>query len=112
MGYKSYKNYLNEPELSALNNLVEQYLIFATGQAMRRMPMYMKDWIEKLHGFLKLNDRNILNNAGKISHQLAIEKAEKEYNKYNLRIYKTIESDFDKAIKKLEAPKHRKKKGE
>ena len=86
--------------------------IFATGQAMRRMPMYMKDWIEKLHGFLKLNDRNILNNAGKISHQLAIEKAEKEYNKYNLRIYKTIESDFDKAIKKLEAPKHRKKKGE
>lgn len=106
------KNYLNEPELSALNNLVEQYLIFATGQAMRRMPMYMKDWIEKLHGFLKLNDRNILTNAGKISHQLAIEKAEKEYDKYNIRINNTIESDFDKAIKKLEAPKHRKKKDE
>src|SRR3989339_538832 len=106
------KNYLNEPELSALNNLVEQYLIFATGQAMRRIPMYMKDWIEKLHGFLKLNDRNILTNAGKISHQLAIEKAEKEYEKYNLKINNTIESDFDKAIKKLEAPKYKKKKGE
>ncbi len=71
------KNYLKENELEALNNLVEQYLIFATGQAMRRIPMYMKDWIEKLHGFLKLNDRNILENAGKISHQVAIEKAEK-----------------------------------
>jgi len=58
------KNYLNEEELSSLNNLVEQYLIFAQGQAMRRIPMYMKDWIEKLNGFLTLNDREILNNAG------------------------------------------------
>ncbi|MEX0813732.1 MAG: virulence RhuM family protein [Chitinophagales bacterium] len=44
------KNYLNEEELSALNNLVEQYLIFAQGQAQRRVPMYMKDWVEKLNG--------------------------------------------------------------
>ena len=71
------KKYLNEKELAALNNLVEQYLIFAEGQAMRRITMYMKDWIEKLNGFLKLNDRNILEHAGKISHQIAIEKAEK-----------------------------------
>lgn len=106
------KNYLNEPELLALNNLVEQYLVFATGQAMRRIPMYMKDWIEKLHGFLKLNDRNILTHAGNISHQLAIEKAEKEYDKYNLQINNTVESDFDKAIKKIEASKHKKIKGE
>jgi hypothetical protein len=54
------KNYLNEPELAALNNLVEQYLIFAEGQAMRRVPMHMRDWIAKLHGFLTINDRNIL----------------------------------------------------
>jgi len=60
------KNYLNEQELTSLNNLVEQYLIFAQGQAMRRIPMYMKDWIEKLNGFLTLNDREILNNAGSI----------------------------------------------
>lgn len=106
------KNYLNEPELSALNNLVEQYLVFATGQALRRIPMYMKDWIEKLHGFLKLNDRNILTHAGKISHQLAIEKAEKEYDKYNLKINNAIENDFDKAIKAIETPKHKKKKEE
>src|SRR5690606_25335641 len=50
------KNYLNEQELAALNNLVEQYLVFAEGQAMRRIPMYMKDWIQKLDGFLQLND--------------------------------------------------------
>lgn len=99
------KNYLQENELAALNNLVEQYLIFATGQAMRRIPMYMKNWIEKLHGFLKLNDRNILEHAGKISHQVAIEKAEKEYDKYSLKRNNEIESDFDKAIKKLPAPK-------
>jgi hypothetical protein len=106
------KNYLKEPELLALNNLVEQYLVFATGQAMRRIPMYMKDWIEKLHGFLKLNDRNILTHAGKISHQLAIEKAEKEFDKYNLQIINSVESDFDKAIKNIKIPKHKKLKGE
>lgn len=104
------KNYLNEPELEALNNLVEQYLIFATGQAMRRIPMYMKDWIEKLHGFLKLNDRNILEHAGNISHQVEIEKAEKEYDKYNVKMSNEIESDFDKEIKGIEAPKKKKKK--
>ncbi|HSN23989.1 MAG TPA: virulence RhuM family protein, partial [Methylomicrobium sp.] len=62
------KNYLNEEELRALNNLIEQYLVFAEGQAMRRIPMHMADWITKLDGFLKLNDRNILEHAGRISH--------------------------------------------
>ncbi len=102
------KNYLNEEELSALNNLVEQYLIFAQGQAMRRIPMYMNNWIEKLHGFLSLNDREILNHAGKISHQLAMEMAEKEYDKYNQQQVNTKESDFDKAIKNIEAAKPKK----
>ena len=68
----------------------------------------MKDWIEKLHGSLKLNDRNILEHAGKISHQLAIDKAEKEYEKYNEERSRQIESDFDKAIKKLPTPKKKK----
>lgn len=76
------KNYLSEKELLELNNLVEQYLIFAEGQAMRRIPMYMKDWIKKLYGFLQLNERGILTHAGKISHQLALEKAESEYEQY------------------------------
>jgi hypothetical protein len=103
------KNYLNEEELRALNNLTEQYLVFAEGQAMRRITMYMKDWIQKLHGFLSLNDREILTHAGNISHHLAIEKAEREYEKYNLLQINTNESDFDKeVIKKIEAakPKH------
>lgn len=77
------KNYLNEAELSALNNLVEQYLVFAEGQAMKRIPMHMKDWITKLHGFLTLNDREILTHAGRVSHTKAMEKAEQEYIKYN-----------------------------
>lgn len=102
------KNYMQEDELNALNNLVEQYLLFATGQAMRRIPMYMKDWIEKLHGFLILNDRNILEHAGKISHQVAIEKAETEYDKYQIKINNEFESDFDKAVKRITPPKKKK----
>jgi len=108
------KNYLNEEELSALNNLVEQYLVFAQGQAMRRIPMYMTDWIEKLHGFLTINDREILTNAGKISHELAISFAEEEYDKFRQRTIAendVISDDFDASIKKLEQnTKKRKKK--
>ena len=102
------KNYLNEEELTSLNNLVEQYLVFAQGQAMRRIPMYMKDWIEKLNGFLTLNDREILNNAGSISHILAKENAEREYEKFKEYEQKTIsESDFEKVIKKIESKKEK-----
>jgi hypothetical protein len=107
------KNYLNQDELTALNNLVEQYLIFAQGQAMRRIPMYMNDWIEKLHGFLSLNDREILSHAGKISHELAISKAESEYEKFHnqrIELSDKLENDFDRAIKKLPIAKKKKKK--
>src|SRR3989339_708343 len=80
------KNYLTEHELLVLNNLIEQYLVFAEGQAMQRIPMYMKDWIDKLHGFLQINNKDILKDAGKISHELAKELAEKEYDKYYKKI--------------------------
>ncbi len=102
------KNYLNEDELAALNNLVEQYLIFAQGQAMRRIPMYMKDWIKKLDGFLSINDRDILNHAGKIFHEAAKQTAENEYKKFHARrlLYSKNElSDFDKAVKQIENSK-------
>ena len=102
------KNYLTEDELAALNNLVEQYLIFAEGQAMRRIPMHMNDWIEKLNGFLSLNDRKILEHAGKISHETAKELAESEYQKFNrkrIRLNDTQESDFDRAVKMIETEK-------
>ncbi len=100
------KNYLNEEELSALNNLVEQYLIFAEGQAMRRIPMYMADWIKKLDAFLNLNDRDILTHAGKISHQLAKERAEQEYEKFHARRIAASDaalSDFDRTVQQIEA---------
>ena len=97
------KNYLNEEEQTALNNLVEQYLVFAQGQAMRRIPMYMNDWIEKLNRFLTLNDRDILQNAGSISHEIAEENAVNEYKKFKQNRQRAIKgSDFEKAIKKIE----------
>ena len=75
------KNYPDESELAALNNLVEQYQVIAEGQAMRRVPMHMKDWIAKLHAFLTINDREILTHAGIISYQMAKELVETEYDK-------------------------------
>lgn len=107
------KNYLNADELAALNNLVEQYLLFAEGQAMRRVPMTMNDWIAKLHGFLTINDRDILSHVGKISHDVAKTFAELEYadfNKTQNAVADQLESDFDRAMKLLPKPKKEKKK--
>jgi hypothetical protein len=104
------KNYLNEEELIQLNALVEQYLVFATEQARRRIPMTMKDWIEKLHGFLKLNNRDILKDAGKISHEMAIEIAEKKFEEYK-KIEAKEDVDFDEvALRAIESVKGKGKK--
>lgn len=104
------KNYYNKEELTQLNALVEQYLIFATEQARRRILMTMKDWIEKLHGFLTINDRNILKDAGKISHEMAVEIAEKKFKKYK-QIEAKKDIDFDEvALRAIESVKNRKKK--
>ena len=99
------KNYLDEEELSALNNLVEQYLVFAEGQAMRRISMNMQDWITKLDGFLSLNDRDILSHAGKVSHDLAKQIAEGEYDSFHKkRLDSDVESegDFEKVVAEIE----------
>ena len=110
------KNYLSEPELAALNNLVEQYLVFAHGQAMRRVPMYMADWLQKLNGFLTLNDRDILTHAGRISHQMAQAKAELEYDKFKALTAsapRPVDADFEQAtkdLKTLQQPKPKKTK--
>lgn len=90
------KNYLSEEELTGLNNLVEQYLVFAEGQAIRRIPMHMKDWVEKLNGFLTLNDRNILDHAGKISHEMAMQHAGDEYVKFHKQRLLTEAQEADK----------------
>jgi hypothetical protein len=81
---------------------VEQYLVFAEGQAMRRIPMAMTDWIKKLDAFMALNERDILNHAGKVSHDMAKDWAESEYEKFRLnriRQYDHEDSDFDHAMK-------------
>lgn len=98
------KNYLDEDELTALKGLVEQYLVFAETQAKRKIPMRMIDWIKKLDGFLALNERNILEHAGKVSHELALEVANREYEKYceiQKKETNQIESDFDKTVSQL-----------
>ena len=98
------KNYLNEKELDQLNRIVNQYLEFAELQALQRKPMYMKDWVTKLHSFLSLNDRDILTSNGKISHEEAEQHALAEFEKYSDVERKRLdkaEDDLDKAIKKL-----------
>lgn len=76
------KNYCNQVELEALNGIVSAYLEFAEMQARRHIPMYMKDWIETLDGFLKLSRHDILTNAGRISAAMAERKAKEEYRKF------------------------------
>ena len=76
------KNYLSEDELKQLNLLVEQYLAFAEAQAQAKKPMYMKDWIKKLNDILTINDRDILENAGRVRKKIADEIAGEEYEKY------------------------------
>lgn len=76
------KNYLNEDEIKLLGLLVEQYLAFAETMAQQQTPMYMKDWIERLDSILQLNDKELLAHAGQISHQMALDKSEAEYEKY------------------------------
>ncbi len=101
------KNYLSESELAALNNLTEQYLVFAEGQAMRRIPMHMVEWVAKLDGFLKLNDRDILTHAGRISHEIAQTKADVEYNKYkslDMALPRPVDADFERAVRQLPKP--------
>ncbi len=76
------KNYLDEIELQNLKLIVEQYLAFAETQALNHRVMYMKDWVEKLDMLLAMNGHNILETAGKVKHELAVAKAEKEYVLY------------------------------
>lgn len=77
------KNYLRELELKRLNLLVEQFLSFAELQSVEKRVMYMKNWIEKLNGFLVLNEKKILNKVGGVSHLDMEERVRKELAKYN-----------------------------
>src|SRR3989344_3741868 len=96
------KNYLQEKELDHLNRIVTMYLDYAEMQAERGILMYMKDWVEKLNAFLKFNERDILADAGKISHEVAEALALGEYEKYRVVQDKSYISDFDREVKKSE----------
>ena len=99
------KNYLNEEEIKLLGLLVEQYLAFAETMASQKTPMYMKDWIQRLDMILTLNGRELLNHSGKISHTLAKNKSELEYEKFkeNQKVLEKSISlkELEEDIKKL-----------
>ena len=104
------KNYLNEKELDGLNRIVTMYLDYAESQALKGTLMYMKDWVLKLDAFLQFNEEAVLKHQGKVSHEVALALAENEFDKYRIVQDKLMESDFDKAIKKLQLPKPKKEK--
>ncbi len=95
------KNYLNDEELKILNNIVSGYFDFAEIQAMRHNPMYMEDYVEHLDNILKTTGEKVLQGAGTISHAQAIEKATKEYRKYQEQNLSPIEEEYLESIKKI-----------
>lgn len=95
------KNYLNKPELDQLNRIVTMYLDFAELQAVRNIPMYMKDWIKKLNAFLKFSEYEILANAGSIRHEVALALSHKEYEIFKKDQDRNYISDFDKEIRRI-----------
>lgn len=97
------KNYLSEFELAQMQRIVSAYLDMAELQAMRRMPMTMQDWEERLSGFLKLWDRDILRDAGKVSAEIAKAHAETEFERYRIVQDRLFESDFDRVVKQIGA---------
>ncbi len=95
------KNYLTEKELKSLDRFVTMYLDYAEDQAERGIPMTMEDWAGKLNAFLQFNEREILDNPGKVTQEIAKAFAESEFEKYRIVQDRLFESDFDKQVKQL-----------
>jgi len=102
------KNYLSADELKILNNLVSGYFDFAEIQAMRHNPMHMKDYITQLDHILSSTGEHLLDNAGKISHQQAMNKALKEYRQFQVKTISPVEQAYFDTIKQLEKKAKRK----
>jgi len=109
------KNYLDEGELEVLNRIVSLYLEFAEIQALSRRPMYMRNWIAKLDEFLKISDRDILTHSGKVSHEVAMLKADTEFREYERALLAeptAAERAFEETARRMERlPAARKRKG-
>jgi len=97
------KNYLNKEELESLGRLVNAYLDLAEDRARRKMPMTMEDWAKRLDMFMELSEREILQDKGKITAQIAKEFAESEFEQYRIVQDRLFESDFDRDAKRIEA---------
>ncbi len=95
------KNYMQEKEIKELERIVTMYLDFAELQAERQIPMKMADWVSRLDAFLQFNEYNILKDAGKVSHDVAMKLAEKEFEKFRVVQDQNFVSDFEKEVKKL-----------
>jgi hypothetical protein len=95
------KNYLGEDEIRALERIVGMYLDYAENQASRQIPMRMSDWVDRLDAFLKFNEYDVLTNAGRVSHEVAKELAEKQYEAFHLVQERSFESDFERASKNI-----------
>ena len=95
------KNYMQETEIKALERIVSMYLDYAENQASRQIPMKMAEWIQKLDAFLQFNEYQILTDAGKVRHDVAMKLADKEYQKFRVIQDKNFESDFEQEVKKL-----------
>ena len=93
------KNYLNEDELRVLNNLVSGYFDLAEINAIEHKPMYMSDYVEQLDAVLSSGGRKLLKDAGRVSHQQAIEKATNEYRKYQIQTLSPVEKAYLETIK-------------
>ncbi len=92
------KNYLSETELASLERIVSAYLDIAEDMAMRHIPMTMNDWEVRLDRFIAMTDRDVLKDAGKVTHELAKEFAETEFEKYRITQDRLFESDFDRLV--------------
>ena len=95
------KNYLNAEELDSLGRIVNAYLELAENRAKRKIPMTMEDWAQRLDKFLEFDERDVLQNAGKISVKIDKDHAESEFEKYRIIQDRLFESDFDKEIKAI-----------
>ena len=99
------KNYLIETEIAELNRIVTMYLDYAENQAARQIPMKMVDWVSRLDAFLSFNEYDVLDDAGKVSAEVAKKLAEGQYDIFRVTQDRTFESDFEKEIKRIEKPK-------
>ena len=98
------KNYLSREELESLGRIVNAYLDLAEERAQRKIPMTMEDWAKRLDAFLEFTERDVLQDAGKVSAEMARAHAESEFEKYRIVQDHLFQSDFDRVLKQIETP--------